>query len=210
MQIINVMAASLDGKIAAHSFESDAARRSYGFTNETDKEFVRQQLTTADAVITGANSLRASGATWQVKNHNGKFATWIVLTTKGIDSSARFWSQTEVERWIVSPQPVELFSTQNVRNLVYGNQHPAKFVAEMAANAGFQRALLFGGGEINRLFYDANLVDELKLTICPIIIGATGASDFVAPGLSHPRHLTLQSSQPIKDLVFLTYKVQKT
>ena len=68
MKIINVMAASLDGKIAAHSKESDGARRSYGFTNKDDQEFVRQQLLTADAVITGANSLRASGSAWEVKN----------------------------------------------------------------------------------------------------------------------------------------------
>lgn len=210
MKIVNVMAASLDGKIAAHSLESDGARRDYGFTNEDDKAYVRHQLETADAVITGANSLRASGATWQVRNHKKKFATWVVMTTKGISADLPFWQQTEVERWIVSPDKVPLHSETNVRAVLCGTKNPAQVVYESLAAAGCERVLLFGGGQINRLFYQSNLVDELRLTICPIIIAGNHAPDFVDRGLTSPKHLTLLSSQPSKDLVFLTYKVQKT
>ena len=210
MKIINVMAASLDGKIAAHSLESDGARRNYGFTNDEDKEVVRQQLETADAVVTGANSLRASGGSWQIRNSKNRFATWVVLTTKGLSSDMRFWQQSEVERWLVSPNEIAIHSPMNVRSIVYGTKNPALVVYESLQQAGYERVLLFGGGEINRLFYEANLVDELRLTICPIIIGGIGASDFIAPGITVPKHLTLVSSQPSKDLVFLTYNVQKT
>ena len=34
MQIINVMGASIDGRIASHPNESDAERKRYGFTNK--------------------------------------------------------------------------------------------------------------------------------------------------------------------------------
>ena len=210
MKIVNVMAASLDGKIAAHSLESDGARRDYGFTNDDDKNFVRQQLETADAVITGANSLRASGSTWQVPNHEKRFARWVVLTTKGISEDAEFWKQSQVERWLVSPFPVPIYATTNIKTIVYGSLNPAIVVRDELAAAGCHQVLLFGGGQINRIFYEANLVDELRLTICPIIIAGKGASDFVAPGLTNPKQLTLLSSQPSKDLVFLRYKVQKT
>jgi len=210
MKLINVMAASLDGKIAAHTLESDSARRDYGFTNEDDKAYVRQQLETADAVITGANSLRASGATWQVRNHRGRFATWVVMTTKGISADLPFWNQNQVERWIVAPTSVPMHSNENTRAIICGETDPARVAYVALVAAGYERVLLFGGGQINRLFYQSDLVDELRLTICPIIIAGNDAPDFVDRGLPSPKHLTLLSSQPSKDLVFLTYKVQKT
>ena len=82
-------------------------------------------------------------------------------------------------------------------------------VAKALAGAGVERALLFGGSEINRLFYAAGLVDQLILTVCPVIIAAQAAVGLVAPTLPAPVKLTLLASQPQGNLVFLTYNVQK-
>ena len=51
MQIINVMGASIDGRIASHPNESDEERKRYGFTNEADHAHLRRLLATCDAVI---------------------------------------------------------------------------------------------------------------------------------------------------------------
>jgi 5-amino-6-(5-phosphoribosylamino)uracil reductase len=216
MQIINVMAASLDGKIAGHSLESDKARRDYGFTNKVDQDFVRSQLQIADAVVTGANSLRASEGAWQVPNHQGRCATWIVLTSRGLDHGLRFWGQDNVEKWIVCPAGNHAAATvpshaRNVRviEVPNGNNIP-EYVAKQAEIAGYQRVLLFGGGHVNRLFYAAGLVDELRLTLCPLMLGLPDASNLLAPPLLSPVHFRLQSSNREGDLLFLTYTVQKT
>lgn len=211
MRIVNVMAASLDGKIAEHALESDGARRQYGFTNKSDQEFVRLQLTTADAVITGANSLRASQAAWQVPNHDGKFATWIVLTNSGLDENLRFWSQDEVEKIIVTKNSkLVLPPSKNSRLiLVPEARNIAEFLVAELKRVGLQKVLLFGGGHVNRLFYEAGLVDDLLLTLCPLMLGAPEAANLLSPPLSRPVHFLLESSNRVGDLLFLKYTVKK-
>ena len=76
--------------------------------------------------------------------------------------------------------------------------------------AGFSTVLLFGGGEINRMFYQAGLVDELRLTICPIILARNGASNLVEPQLDTPVKFQLESSHVAGSLVFLKYTVLKS
>lgn len=202
------MASSLDGKIAAHALESDKARRQYGFTNLDDQEHVRQQLETADAVITGANSLRASGAAWQVLNHKKKFADWIVFTKAGLDPGLRFWNQPNVSRIVVSPQRLSSNTEHHgVENWVYGEDAPGKYVVDRLRLLNYDRVLLFGGGAINKIFYQERLVNELIVTICPIILGSLDAAHLVDPGLDHPVHLSLLSSQAKGNLVFLNYAV---
>ncbi len=211
MRIINVMAASLDGKIAGHHLESDRERRDYGFTNKSDQDFVRHQLTTADAVVTGANSLRASQAAWQVLNRKGRFATWVVLTRAGLDSDLRFWTQVEVDKWIVTPDPNLVIPTGSKNRLIVTPQldNPAISIAKHLKDAGFERVLLFGGGHVNRMFYEAGLVDELCLTLCPLMLGTPGASTLLAPPLSRPVFFRLESSHKNGDLLFLNYTVNK-
>lgn len=214
MKIVNVMAATLDGKIAGHSLESDKARRDYGFTNKVDQEFVRTQLQSADAVITGANSLRASEGAWQVPNHKGRCATWIVLTSKGLDPGLRFWTQDNVEKWLVCPAGTKSVSAPlNARNVrvieVPHGINIAEYVAKQAELAGYHNVLLFGGGHVNRLFYSAGLVDELRLTLCPMLLGLPDASNLLAPPLASPVRFRLESSNQNGDLLFLSYTVQK-
>ena len=212
MRIINVMAASLDGKIAGHSLESDRERRDYGFTNKADQEFVRHQLTTADAVVTGANSLRASQGAWQVPNQKGRCATWVVLTRAGLDPSLRFWGQSEVPKWIVTPAPDLVIPADPANRLIVipPTENPAPLIAKELKDAGYEKILLFGGGHVNRLFYEAGLVDELFLTLCPLMLGTPAASSLLAPPLSKATHFRLVSSNNVGDLVFLNYTVNKS
>ena len=208
--ITNVMAISLDGMIGKHALESDVERRAYDFTNLDDREFVREQLMHADAVITGANSLRASGATWQVLNDSGVNPAWIVFTTRGLDAGLEFWGQQGVRRVLVSPFPVNetLCAKSGVENWVYP-EHAAARVVERLDKEGLCRVLLFGGGSINKIFYENNFVDFAKITVCPLIISGVKSPRFVDLGLSHPVHLTCISSVLKGDLVFLSYKVKK-
>jgi len=211
MKIVNVMAVSLDGKIASHPRESDQQRRVYGFTNQDDQDHVRRELMSADAVITGAESMRASGSTWRVRNDQGTFPIWVVMTRRGLEPTLPFWQQTDIERWLVSPTPLPAVQQAGgVRHFSYGEAEPATFVANHLRQAGAKKVLLFGGGAINRLFYAADLVDELKITICPMIIGQEGAPSFVDAGLPDPKTLFLESSMAIASHVFLHYHLKQS
>jgi 5-amino-6-(5-phosphoribosylamino)uracil reductase len=208
--ITNVMAITLDGMIGKHALESDVERRAYDFTNLDDREFVRQQLEQADAVITGANSLRASGGTWRVLNDRGVNPAWIVLTTKGLQEELDFWKQSNVRRVLVSPSPVNeaCCAKYGVENWIYPEQTAYRIVQRLERE-GLTRVLLFGGGSINKLFYENGFVDFAKITVCPLIISGVNSPRFVDLGLTNPVSLQCISSVLKGDLVFLTYKVKK-
>jgi riboflavin biosynthesis pyrimidine reductase len=208
--ITNVMAISLDGMIGKHALESDSERRAYDFTNMDDREFVREQLQQADAVITGANPLRASGSTWVVSNDRGINPAWIVFTTRGLDERLGFWSQKNVRRIVVSPFPVQesLCAAMGVENWIFDEKSLPEFMKRLDAE-GLSRVLLFGGGSINKMFYQNDLVDYAKITLCPLIIAGINSPRFVDLGLTKPSHLRAVSSVLKGDLVFLTYKVKK-
>ena len=208
--ITNVMAVSLDGRIGKHALESDHERRAYHFTNLDDREFVREQLQQADAVITGANSLRASGSTWRVTNDKGVNPAWVVFTTRGLDEGLQFWKQTDVQRVIVSPFPVQqdLCKRAGVENICIPENEPQKLLPLLEAR-GWSRVLLFGGGSINKLFYEHGLVDFAKITLCPVIIGGVNSPYFVNPGMPSSISLRAISSELRGDLVFLKYEIKK-
>lgn len=207
------MASSLDAKISSHHLEPDEERRQYGFTNPDDQNHVREQLLDADAVITGANSMRASGAAWNLRNRRGRYPIWVVLTDRGLDEKSKFFTQTDIPRWLISQRPLpnqKFLKVVGVNNLSYRDEDPARFIVNcLQQSANIATALLFGGGKINSLFYEQHLVDELKLTISPMIIGTKSAANFIDSTLTTPCHLRLLSSNVISSHVFLTYKILK-
>lgn len=207
----NVMAVSLDGKIGLSGNESDEERHSYGFANSDDHAHVAMLLQQADAVITGASSLRAAGKTWEVKNDQGKFPAWVVLTQTGIDTSLPFWSQNDIQRVLASKSIVqpEACKTNDVQNWVFPESLTARGVLSKCLEHGWTRILLFGGGVTNKMFYEEELVDFATITLSPMILGGLNAPQFVNSGLPRPVPLELLTLESQGNLVFLKYKVLK-
>lgn len=74
---------------------------------------------------------------------------------------------------------------------------------------GVKRLLCEGGGELNDTLFRADLVDELHLTICPVIFGGKNAPTLAGglgvERLSEARELTLHSRKQIDDELFLVF-----
>ena len=210
MQIINVMGASIDGRIASHPNESDAERKRYGFTNEADHAHLRRLLATCNAVIVGGHSVNVSGGVMEVQREDGAYPTWVLCSNSGFASDQPIWSQPNTPKWLVSREALaEGRCPGGVRNVVYGGEGVANAAVEACRAAGFERVLLFGGGIINRAFYAAGVVDELILTVCPVVVGRSSGVPVVAPELDVPVHLELTQTETEGDLVFLHYLVKR-
>ena len=208
MHVINVMAMSVDAQIAASSTEADDDRAASGFTTPDDRDHLFALLAAADAVVVGSRSLLASGGAFEQVNDAGVLPTWVVLSNRGLPPAAPFWAQAAVPRWVVSRAPLALPQHRGtVENLVYGSDRPAIRIVEALAARGAARILLFGGSEVNRQFYSEGLVNELWLTVCPLILGGKTPVPLVAPGLGASVHLTLKASKSRGNLVFLNYTV---
>ena len=217
MRLINVMAASVDGCIALTAAERYQQRLAYGFTNQADRQLMRRELHRSDAVIIGAQSVRSDDGLLVVKNYRGEFPLWVVLTRSG-DVGAKFWQQQNIKRWLVAPDalnppPPNAIALPsplpaNVSCHYYKNQDPAQFTYQLLKAHGIKTALLFGGSEINRLFYRQQLVDELSLTVCPFIFAGTDSPRLVKPNLPQPVPLQLQSCQQVDQHLFLRYDIK--
>ena len=209
MKVINVMGASVDGFIAASPEESDADRERYGFTGPADRRHLDEVLAGADAVIVGGHSVNVSGGVIPAARAAGGFPTWIFLTNHGFAADAPIWRHPEVPKWLAGngggtaqASGASKIITEADDNLL------AHRIREACRAAGFERVLLFGGGRVNRLFYQAGLVDELILTVCPVIVGQSTGVPIVAPGLDSPKLLKIASVRNEDDMVFIRYFVK--
>ncbi|MBI2601591.1 MAG: dihydrofolate reductase family protein [Deltaproteobacteria bacterium] len=207
MFLVNVMAISVDGEIAAEPLEDNDGRVTVGLSNAYDQKLVDDELASCDAVILGAESVRAAGKLRPVKNRLGVYPMWVIFTVKGLDMSLPFWQQKNIPRLVVSPTPVKLHG-DTVMNLNYQDKKPGEYILGHLKELGAEKVLLFGGGQINKIFYDENLVDEVKITLAPLLLGQ-GIARFLGTPLLSPRRLQLLNFHEMDDFLYLHYRVEK-
>lgn len=92
-------------------------------------------------------------------------------------------------------------------NLLYTNQRPEEILATLAER-GYNEVVLAGGATINTLFARQNLIDEIAVTISPLLFGS-GLSLFAETLDTTP--VTLMELEQIgPNLVFMRYQVPKS
>ena len=207
MKIVNVMASSLDGRIGVHDKEGDAERLRVGMSNASDQLHLRKQIESSDAIIVGASSIRANGSCLDHPGKNGQAPVWFIFAQSALPESFAFWNQKHIRRVLVSTNPLPLVADSGVENLVFGSANPAMFLTLYLKLQNYTRALLFGGGVVNSWFYNQKLVDQLELTLTPMMIGKSEAPFLVAPCLTAAVQFLLLSSQTSESFVFLSYSV---
>jgi 2,5-diamino-6-(ribosylamino)-4(3H)-pyrimidinone 5'-phosphate reductase len=76
---------------------------------------------------------------------------------------------------------------------------------------GVKRLLCEGGGEINGALFEAGLVNEIHVTLCPVILGGRTAPTMADgkgfPKLADAARLKLTSQKRVEDELFLVYRV---
>lgn len=94
-------------------------------------------------------------------------------------------------------------------NYIYYSEDPVSITLAALKKAGFHRVLLFGGGYINRMFYEADAVDELILTLCPVLVADDEAVPLVNPKLINIHKFELKSVEAQGNLIFIHYIASK-
>ena len=102
-EIINIIAASVDGKIASHSMESSLERNQIGMICNEDFQRMRASVATCDAVFIGAKSIESEKGAFRVSDltKNNSEPEWIIFTQSGnISFQHPFWKQKNISKSI--------------------------------------------------------------------------------------------------------------
>ena len=216
-----VMAMSADGKIA------DVKRSPARFGSLADKAHLEKQVAASDAILFGAGTLRAYGTTLTVshpqllqqRRHQGKFAqpVHIVVTHSGkLNPEIRFFKQP-VQRWLLTTALGALFwqARTEFEQILILETSTGKIdistALEHLRNVGITRVAVLGGGSLTASMLELNLIDELWLTVCPLILGgATAPTPVDGTGFipQFAPRLQLLEVQTFEQEVFLHYRLQ--
>ncbi|MBD1939808.1 dihydrofolate reductase family protein [Microcoleus sp. FACHB-68] len=221
-ETIVVVAMSADGKIA------EASRNQVLFGSPADKAHLENQMATADGVIFGAGTLRAGGSAMRVthpellkqRQEQGKPSQPVQIVcsrSANIDSNLKFFQQP-IPRWLLTTaagesrwreQPgferiLAIETSQQAIDLPAALQH--------LATLGLKRLAVLGGGELIASLLAVDLIDELWITVCPLILGGSTAPTPVDGNgflTEQAPRLELLEVKPVGQEVFLHYRRQR-
>ena len=214
-----------DGKIADR--ESSAAR----FGSINDKSHLEKQVSLVDGVVFGAGTLRAYGTTLSISNPDLIVArtersqvpqpVQIVASASGIlDRSCRFFQQP-VPRWLLTlPSGAKLWQDATEFDRIISiepldnNSLSIDWLSALSQlrQLGLKKLAILGGGELVASLMEVNAIDDLWLTVCPIVFGGkTAPSPVGGKGWLQERgiKLDLLSVERVGTEVFLHYQVVK-
>jgi 2,5-diamino-6-(ribosylamino)-4(3H)-pyrimidinone 5'-phosphate reductase len=221
---INV-ATTADGKLAP------ANRRFVAFSSKRDQELLLELRARADAVMAGARTVDlvpvnlgpgpAKYRRMRLKNGLQEYNLRVVVS-----GTATLNPDAEIFRRRFSPIIVLTSRAAPERNLrrlravadqveVFGEKE-LDFRAALTwlrTEWNVRRLLCEGGGEVNAGLFRAGLVNEIYLTICPLVFGGrdapTMADGVGAKNLVQATKLRLKSLKRVGQEIFLVYRTTR-
>lgn len=217
IHITVVLSMSADGKIA------DRDRTPARFSSPHDLAHLETEIAKADAVLFGAGTLRAYGTCLPIRqpaliarrkaHQESDQPIQIVCSRSGqIDPNLRFFQQS-VPRWLLTTEPAAKPWEQTGRfeRILYLPSIPVdwRIVLQKFCQLGIQHLAVLGGGALVADFVEQDLIDELHLTVCPLLMGGqtapTPADGCGLPVKLAPR-LQLMHVKTLENEVFLHYR----
>lgn len=206
------MAMTADGKIASTN------RKVTTFGSRSDHQRLLELRAKADAILTGAGTLNAQPNITLGPAPKQKSAPVRVI----VSGSGQVNSQHTIFRTPGAPVIV-LTSERILARRLKELKQAADAVYVCGANNvdfeaafeflrehhGVKRVLCEGGGRLNDSLLRAGVVDEVNLTICPLILGGQDAPT-IADGIGFDQlddaaQFKLHTRKQVADEIFLTY-----
>lgn len=210
-----VLAMTVDGKIT--NTQRDPAQ----FASRRDFEQLEKQVAAADGVLIGAGTLRAHSTTMRVISEDlicdrlaqglSPQPVQIVVSRSGALPKTLKFFQQPVPRWLLTTETGAMgwvAGAEFQRILI----HPEGSINwplawQQLTNAGIAQLCILGGAEVATDLWQLNLIDELRLTICPFILGGASAPTLCeGSGLEIRQGLKLVECQVIDDEIFMHYR----
>ena len=205
----------------------DAHRNAVNFGSKADYAHLETQVAQADAVLFGAGTLRAGGTAMRVQSQtlvDQRIAQnkppqpiQIVCSRSGrLNANLPFFKQP-IPRWLLTTPSGAMpwqDSTHFDQVIAYSQDSETQIhwphFFEHCYDAELKQLAVLGGGELIGALLEQNFLDELWLTLCPVLIGGRNAPS-PADGNGIPQdlapRLSLQTCEQVGSELFLHYQV---
>jgi len=180
--VILSAAMTIDGKIATKSGDPE-------LSDENDWREVHKLRSQVDAIMVGKGTILQDNPKLHIKFFKHKGYYRIIVDSNlsiPIDSNVINY-QPEIYPTIicttenVSREKISEYESKKVKILQYGDGKQVDLTKMLLdlSNMGINSILLEGGGNLNWSFIKHNLIDEMRLTIAPWIVGGKDAITLV-------------------------------
>jgi riboflavin-specific deaminase-like protein len=207
------MAMTADGKIASTNGKVNS------FGSRTDHARLLELRTKADAILTGAGTLNSQpDITLGPSNKEKNLPIRVIVSGQGhVNPKHKLFQTTGapvvvLTSEIISHRRLKELETVADTVLVCGTNSVnfKKALHFLSRKYNSKRILCEGGGKLNDSLFRAGLVDEVNLTICPLILGGKDAPT-IADGTGFKRladavQFKLHSRKELDNEMFLTYR----
>lgn len=177
--VILSAAISIDGKIATQIGRSN-------LSSKKDLIRVHQLRSSVDAIVVGKNTIKIDDPLLTVRYVKGRNPIRIILDSKGSISSKSKVIETakKIPTILVmsenAPRKTERFLTKGVQIIRCGkNEINLKKLLGMLYKMGIEKMVVEGGATTNWHFFKKKLVDEIRITVTPYILGGSTAISLV-------------------------------
>ena len=172
-EIILVIASSLDGRIAfPKGGESHLG-------SEYDRKLLNKSLTKVDATLFGSGTIKAHQSTFLIRKKHflknrqeisaNQPISIIAGNSKNFSKSWRYFNQP-IRRWLISSDRDMKDSKINFDKILF-YENSWLNTLNILKKEGIRRIALLGGAKLIESFFKEDLIDEIKITICPKVIG---------------------------------------
>lgn len=218
--VILNMVTSIDGRAAVDGSEA-------GLGSSEDRRLMRELRSHADVILVGAGTLRATGASPRLGNarleamrlsaHKPRLPIAAVLSRSGdLPLDRAFFTATDFEAIVFlsdrcPPEKRAAIAATGRTVVQVPDAAPAGAVLEiLGKDPGAARLLLEGGPGLNALFLREDAVDEVFLTIGPVLVGGEAepivAGRAALPRAVRPMELVSCFAHAATGEVFLRYR----
>jgi riboflavin-specific deaminase-like protein len=210
MRVAINIASTIDGKIAP------ATRGPVKFTSRYDSRRMAEIRAESDAVVMGAGTFRAHPYALTTKLKKKQPITVVVSRSLRLPKQKTpLENAKNIKRIFFCGKNASLSSVKRLEaagveviRLKTAAVSPKEILKTLFRH-GVKRVLLEGGGELNALFLEKNLVDRIHLTLAPSLLGGKEAPTlFEGTGFSLKgrTHWRLKKLRRVGQELYLTYE----
>jgi 2,5-diamino-6-(ribosylamino)-4(3H)-pyrimidinone 5'-phosphate reductase len=212
-----LVAVSIDGKISPPRRPGQPNPIGPALIDEQIMRFHNAQRAEVDAVMVGLNCVRLDDSRLTLRE-GGKNPTRVVVDGLGLTPPrARILGpEAPTIVAVTADAPARRVRALCARGAEIVTAGRGRFVdlralaAELHDRFGVRRLMVEGGGTLHRSMLAAGLYDELRLIVCPFVVGGARSTTPVGRAAFWPRGVVprwrLQEARPMGDYLYVVYR----